>query len=137
LLIEFQLFPEKLKEVVNRCLAEPQDFCAVEAEVIGADHQAFGAALAAKWKFPPALRCVISHHHNPANLREEYQKVASLVCVADTLCCEQQQGLWLSAAAQQVDPEMLKLIGVDEAHLAEIKEQLPEAIEEAERVFSD
>ena len=137
LLIEFQLFPDKLKEVVNRCLAQPQDFCAVERQLIGADHQAFGAALAAKWKFPPTLRCVISHHHTPGSLRPEYVKVSTLVCVADTICCQQQHGFWLSAAQQAIQPEMLELLGVTPDDIDTIVEQLPEAIEEAERVFGE
>ncbi|MBN2447389.1 MAG: HDOD domain-containing protein [Phycisphaerae bacterium] len=137
LLIEYQVLSERLTEVVNRCQATGEDFSTVEHEIIGADHQAFGAALAAKWKFPPILRCAISHHHTPETLKPELQRVAALVCVSDTICCKQQHGFWLTAACQEVKPEMLALIGVSDSAPEEILEDLPGQIREAEQVFGD
>ncbi|TWT45339.1 HDOD domain protein [Phycisphaerae bacterium RAS1] len=135
LLIVQQTFGDKLREVVTRCFSAPTSFCATEQSIIGADHQAFGAALAAKWKFPPALRNVITFHHDPGALRPEFKKLVTEVYVADTLCCQQQCGFWLTAGTQTIPDEMLSLISVERSQLDEIAAALPERIQEAEAIF--
>jgi len=137
LLVEYQLFPEKLKEVVERCDAEPQDFCLAERETIGADHQAFGAALAAKWKFPPALRHTISYHHNPENLKAEFRPFVTVIQVADVICCQNEIGFYLTSKASEVTEEMLEVVGVDPVGVSQLLEVLPERIEETEQIFAD
>jgi HD-like signal output (HDOD) protein len=137
LLIEYQLFPKKLREVVERCETRPQDFCAVERELIGADHQAFGAALGARWKFPPALRSAISHHHNPVRLKPELRKLVTAVQVADTICCQNELGFYLTAQHQEVTDDLLEFVGVREPQVAELLEVLPERIQEAEQIFGE
>jgi len=131
-----QLFPEKLKQVIEECYNTPQNFLAVEQSIIGADHEAFGGSLAAKWKFPPALRCAIMCHHEPGVMPPEFQKVAMTVCVADRVCCQGRYGLWLTAQTEEITEDMLDAIGVTPANLQDIAEHLPEAVEEAEQVFA-
>jgi len=137
LLVEYQLFPKKLQAVAERCETQPQDFCAAEQEIIGADHQAFGAALAAKWKFPAALRCAISHHHTPNKLKPEFKRLATTIQVADAICCENELGFYLTAQTQDVTDEMLEAVGVREEQVGELLEVLPERIQETEQIFSE
>ena len=137
LLIEYQLFPAKLKAVADACHAQPQDFCAAEREGIGADHQAFGAALAAKWKFPPGLRAAIAYHHRTEKLKPEFKRVVTAISVADTICCQNEIGFYLTAQVQEVTNEALELIGVGEQQVAELLEDLPERIKETEQIFRD
>lgn len=137
LLIEFQLFPKKLKAVAQRCEVQPQDYLAVERDVIGADHQMFGSHLAAKWKFPPGLRATISRHHNPENLKPELKRVVTAVQVADTICCQNELGFYLTAQVQSIADEMLDYIGVNEHQVNELLESLPERIKEAEQIFGE
>lgn len=137
LLVEYQVFPAKLKVTVERCDGHAQDFCAVEREVIGADHQAFGAAMAAKWKFPPALRAAISHHHHAENLKPEFKRIVTAVQIADTVCCQNELGFYLTAQTQDVTDEMLAVVGVREQRVAELMEALPERIQETEQIFGE
>lgn len=137
LLVEYQLFADKLKAVAERCEVEPQDFCAAEREIIGADHQAFGAALAAKWKFPPGLRCAISHHHSPEKLKPEFKRVVMAIQIADTVCCQNELGFYLTAQFQEVTDEMLELIGVSAHQVEEVLELLPERVRETEQIFGE
>lgn len=137
LLVEFQLFPRKLKDVADRCENAPHDFCEVERELIGADHQAFGAALSAKWKFPPVLRAVISYHHNSDNLKPELRRLVAAIQVADTICCQNEIGFYLTAQQQSITDEMLDIIGVGERQVAELLEELPERIQETEQIFGE
>lgn len=135
LLIEFQLFPQKLKEVVDRCDNSQLRFCEVEHEIIGADHQAFGAALSAKWKFPPPLRAAISRHHSPENLKPELRRLVTAIQVADTICCQNNLGFYLTALNQDVTDEMLDVIGVKDTKVADLLAELPDRIEETEQIF--
>lgn len=137
LLVVYQLFPEKLTEVTGKCLQTPQNFCALERQIIGADHQILGAAIAARWKFPPGLRNSIAYHHNPATLKPEFKKIVTAIYVADTICCQNEIGFYLTANAQEVTDETLAEIGISEAKIAEIVENLPERIKEAEQIFAD
>jgi len=135
LLVVAQLFPERLREVTERCYETPQDFCAAEREILGADHQMFGAALAEKWRFPPVLRNAASYHHDPENLKPEFRKLTTCVFVADTICARLQHGYYLTSQVQEVTADQLALIGFNPAGMGELCEELPELIEEAEAIL--
>ncbi len=137
LIVAQQLFPAKLREVATACLSNPQDFCATEIAVIGADHQALGWALASRWKFPPGLRHAIAYHHEPWVLQPELRRVAATVYVADTLICQAKLGFWLTANRQALPDETLALIELSRPALDEIAASLPGHIEEAEQIFAD
>lgn len=137
LLVEYQLFPDKLRTVIEACEKEPRDFCEVEREVIGADHQMFGEALATKWKFPNALRYSISYHHNPERLQPDYRKVVTTIQVADIICCQNEIGFCFTAATSEITDEMLFEIGVNPTRIEEVLAELPERIQETEAIFRD
>lgn len=137
LLVELQLFPEELKQVVDQCIDTKQNFCAIETQILGADHQAFGNALAVKWKFPPGLRNAIAYHHSPAQLRPEYRKFASLVFVADTICAHNQFGFSLTASSQEIDEQTLAAAGLSEEKVTAILEVIPDQVAEANSIFAE
>lgn len=136
LIVSQQLFPAKMREVAESCYVTPQSYCASEATFIGADHQTFGGALAAKWKFPPALRSAIAYHHEPSSLQAEFQKIAAVVYLADALCAQARFGFWLTAQTQGPEEWMLALTGVTLSHLDEIKQAMPAQLDEAEQIFT-
>jgi putative nucleotidyltransferase with HDIG domain len=137
LLVEYQLFPDKLKAVADECGHSSEPFCTVEGRVIGADHQVFGATIAAKWKFPPGLRHAIAYHHNPTLLNPEFQPLATTIYLADTICCQNHLGFWLTAKRQTATEDMLAAIGVNSERVQQVLEELPERVKETERIFSD
>jgi len=47
------------------------DFCEIEREMMGVDHQLLGETLAAHWKFPRSCQLVAGFHHNPATLADQ------------------------------------------------------------------
>lgn len=137
LLTAHQLFPDQLRQVAERCLTASGEFCALEQTFVGADHQAFGAALATKWKFPPNLRYSISYHHDPDGLKPEFRKIVTTVFVADTLCAQLQFGFYLTARTQTIREDHLALLNITQAKLDDIAAALPEKVRDAEAVFSD
>ncbi len=136
LIVSQQLFPDKVRDAAEECLASPQPFCPLEERHVGADHQAFGGALAAKWKFPPGLRSAIAYHHEPAALQAEFQTVAALIYLADGLCCRAQLGFWLTGFQHEDADWMLELTGLKAPLLEQIMTALPERLAEAEQIFT-
>jgi len=137
LLIEGQLFLDKFRAVAEACYGQPQNFCAAEIATLGADHQCFGVALATRWKFPPALRYAVAYHHEPGALQLEFRRIATMIYVADTICGKMQHGFYLTTQGQQITDEMLALIDLDQAGMGAVCEQLPERIQEAERILAE
>ena len=135
LIVLQQLFPAQLREVADQCQLGAASFCSVEEEIIGADHQVFGNALAVRWKFPPGLRCAIATHHNPSEAGAELARMCATIYVADTLCSQARFGFWLTAQAQPLRPELLGAIGLDPGRVQAVLAELPARIEEAEQVF--
>ncbi len=136
LLVEGQIFPEKLEEVCEICTQKQLSFLQAERDIIGATHQDFGSAVTLKWRFPHKLRDGISHHHTPAELDGVSKDLSIILFCADTLCCEQGIGFSLTAITQSVDPDMLETIGLDAENLQEITENLADEVDEALALFS-
>lgn len=131
ILIERQAMGEKLVEVINRAAAGEDSFLKCEQQVLGADHQMFGAALATKWKFPRHLRAVIGYHHDSQRVAEEMRMVVGLVQIADIICCQRQIGFYLTAYGSELTPELLNSTNltqqmVDEA-CADLEQEYTEA----------
>lgn len=137
LIVAQQLFPAKLKYAVETCLNVNADFRGIELRVIGADHQALGGALAAKWKFPAGLWHAIANHHQPEQVTEQYRRTVSLVFVADVLSCRTNYGFWLTAHKQELTPEALVRAGVTQEQCDQVAEELPDRVKEAEQVLGD
>jgi len=130
-----QAHPEQLIEILERVSAGDEDLCAVEMEVLGADHQAFGAGLGNKWKFPRHLKAAMGYHHNPEQLAEDNRTLATIVQLADIVCCRAQLGFHLTSRGHSVAPEQLVSIGLNTDQIAEVVEQLPEQLSVAEGVM--
>ncbi|HPM23676.1 MAG TPA: HDOD domain-containing protein [Phycisphaerae bacterium] len=135
LIVVQQLFTEKTRDVAERCLATPQSYCAAEETIIGADHQLFGAVLATKWKFPPALRFAIGYHHEPSSLQPEFQRIAGLIYLADTLTCRGQHGYWLTGHTQDYPEWLLQLAGLTLPDIEQVGNELGAQLVEAEQIF--
>lgn len=135
LLIERQAFPDQLKEVIRIVGETHRPFCEVELELIGADHQALGAALASKWKFPRGLQTVLGYHHQVEKLSEDNRLPATLVYIADVLVCHERIGFHLTAEEQPLDDVLLESVGLTETDFNEVRGNLPELVDEAEAIF--
>jgi HD-like signal output (HDOD) protein len=132
LLVERQAFAEQLAQAIDRCEAGEGDLLTLEEQVIGADHQAFGDALTAKWRFPRNLRAVIGFHHFPERLSPELQQLGTLIRTADILCCQEKNGFHLTARTDDFTQEMLDSAGVTVEQLTEIRASLNSLVDDAE-----
>lgn len=135
-LVVRQTHPDEFAEVITRCSEEKRDFLECEREVIGADHQAFGVGLTTKWKFPRHLRAAVGFHHNPESLSVELQNMATVIQMADILCCQEKIGFYLTAANDEITPELLDALAITQEQLDGVREILHEQVDDAESTLS-
>ncbi len=135
ILVVRQAYPEQLVEVINRVSETEEDFCTVENEILGADHQAFGAGLAGKWKFPRHLKAAMGYHHLPDQLAEDNLALVSLIQLADVICCKARLGFHLTAYTSGLDLQHVGDLGISSEQIAQVIEQLPEQLAIAETMM--
>lgn len=136
LLVSLQVFPDKLAEACERAKAEGGDFCELERQVVGYDHQQLGLALCEQWKFPRSCQLVAGFHHRPAALAVNNRLLVSLVYVADTLCCAAGNGFNLTAKSQVIDEGLIAAIGLDPIMIEQTRTRIPELIAASSSVFA-
>jgi HD-like signal output (HDOD) protein len=137
ILIERQVFAEKLGEVINKQKTTGSSFSQLEREIIGADHGAFGMALATKWRFPAPLCTAIGYHHKSMDVAAGNRELSVLVHVADVLACNAGIGCTLTATGEIYDEEMLATLNLTPDDIAEIAAKLPEQVAISESVFTE
>jgi HD-like signal output (HDOD) protein len=135
ILISLQLSPEQLRDVCERAKAGTTDFCELEREVIGVDHQQLGMGLAEQWKFPRPCQLVAGYHHRPTELADQNRLLVTLVYAADTLCCQSKHGFNLTAIHQKLDDAGLADMKLDRALLERTSANLDGLIEVAGTLF--
>ncbi len=129
ILVERQAHPDKLAEVVERCISSGEGFLAMENSIIGANHQEFGDAVATKWKFPRSVRAVVGHHHETERLAAELREFGDIINIADILCCEQKIGFHLTRSGETLSDEVLDSVDLT-------RDQFPELIDELDSELS-
>lgn len=132
LMVERQAFPDEFAEVINLCTGTEENFLELERRIIGVDHQAFGVGLATKWKFPRHLKAAVGFHHNPEALSVELRNMATLIHMADMMCCEEEIGFYLTAQGGTLTQDMFDTLEVTPEQIQEIRESLAEKVADAE-----
>jgi putative nucleotidyltransferase with HDIG domain len=135
ILVELQVWPDKLRQACEKSKTAGTDFCAVEREVIGVDHQQLGAGLAEQWKFPRSCQLVAGYHHQPAQLADNNRLLVTLVFVADTLCCQANNGFNLTALNQKVEDGDLSHVKLDLALVQHTQNNLQPILDAAKGMF--
>jgi HD-like signal output (HDOD) protein len=136
ILVELQAFREPLVEIAERASREAVRYVDLETQIIGVDHQALGAGLTAKWKFPRSFQYVTGHHHNPMALATECRWLTMVIHVADHICAREGLGYSLTCKEEALDPAALVELNLPMESLDEIAKGLPEALKETESLLS-
>lgn len=136
MLVERQSFPDEFAEVINHSFKDGANFLETERRIIGADHQAFGVGLTAKWKFPRHLRAAVGFHHNPGALSVELRNMATLIQMADILCCQEKTGVYLTTQNEVFTEQMLDAISISQEQLDEVRAALSGHLAEAEATLT-
>jgi len=131
ILVSLQVFPERLREACTQTKLTGGDFCEIERQIVGVDHQQLGMGLAEQWKFPRSCQMVAGFHHQPATLADDHRVLVTLVFVADTICCQANQGFTLTALHQKLEDAQLDRMSIDMAVVERVRGQLPELMSAA------
>jgi HD-like signal output (HDOD) protein len=137
LLVERQVFGKKIAEVIARQKASPGRFCEIEQQIIGADHQVLGMALAQKWRFPRHLCTTIGYHHRPLELAATNRELPTIIHVADVLAGRADLGFCCTAANETYGEEELNIIHATPADLEAVAAKLADEVAVAESIFSE
>jgi len=136
ILVELQAFREPLVEIAERAAKEQIRYVDLEMQVLGVDHQALGAALTLKWKFPRSFQYVTGNHHQPLSLAPECRWLTMVVYLADHVCCREGMGYSLTCKAEEIDPGIVAELGLTMDILNELGKTLPEALKETEALLT-
>ncbi len=136
ILVELQSLREPLVEVAERASRENVRYIDLETQIIGVDHQALGAALTLKWKFPRSFQYVTGFHHNPMALAQECRWLTNVIHVADHICAREGLGYALTCKNEALDPAVLAELNLPIEALNELAKALPEALKETEALLT-
>ena len=136
LLVSLQVWPDKLKAACEAARTSERDFCEVEREIVGVDHQQLGQGLAELWKFPRSCQLVSGYHHQPVALSDNNRLLVTLVFVADTLCCKQNRGFNLTALRQKYEDGGILDVQMDPMLIEQTAGRLDELVSSATSVLS-
>lgn len=136
LLVERQVFSKQLAEIIAQLNADGGDFCELENQIIGADHQAFGMALAAKWRFPQPLCTTIGYHHKPHTLAAATRELPTLVCVADVIVSRLNMGFSTYGEDTEIPLEFLDIIKLTPEKIQGVVDEVPQQVALVESIFS-
>lgn len=123
-----QCYNGKIPKIVDAVRAGVT-FLTAEENIIGADHQEIGMALAAKWKFPRSFQYVAGYHHNPLELAKENRLLTIVTHISDILCANSQLGLTITVETKEVAPELMEEIGLTAKSIAEIQSNIAEELD--------
>lgn len=135
ILVSLQLWPQKLTEICDKAMSGGGEFCQIEREISGMDHQQLGMGLAELWKFPRSCQLVAGYHHRPTALADDNRLLVTLVYVADTVCCQAKRGFYLTAVEQTLEDAGLASIQLDPALIQQTVGKLDELVSVASSLF--
>jgi HD-like signal output (HDOD) protein len=136
LLVSLQVWPDKLKLACETAQKTERDFCEIEREIVGVDHQQLGQGLAELWKFPRSCQLVSGYHHQPIALSDNNRLLVTLVFVADTLCCKQNRGFNLTALRQKYEDGGILDVQMDPMLIEQTAAKLDELVSSATAVLA-
>jgi HD-like signal output (HDOD) protein len=136
LLVSLQVWPDKLKQACETARTTERDFCEIEREIVGVDHQQLGQGLAELWKFPRSCQLVAGYHHQPVALSDNNRLLVTLVFVADTLCCKQNRGFNLTALRQKYEDGGILDVQMDPILIEQTAGRLEELVSSATAVLA-
>ncbi|HWL94865.1 MAG TPA: HDOD domain-containing protein, partial [Phycisphaerae bacterium] len=136
LLIERQALLYKMRVVIERFFENCGDFCALEREILGVDHQLVGMALGRQWRFPNAICQTIGHHHEPPATDAAESELTATVYLADRLACRMEAGFCSYGPDAPIDPAVLSRLKLTPADAQHVHDEMPAQIESAAKIFA-
>ena len=138
IMVEVQAQRAPFIKVIQALDADPSlSLRQAEEQILGANHEDFGAALCRTWKFPKSFIYVTGYHHRPWELAEENRPLTGLVHLADVLATRAQVGFSRSIETDQFNADLLAQLALTGEDIDSVSAEMPEAMEEAASLLKD
>ncbi len=140
IMVELQFDRAKLIDVIQEVGLDASgtpcnNMLEVELATFGATHQDFGAGLCEKWKFPASFAMVTRFHHAPLNAPSDSRVLPCVVYIADRLVARADKAYRADLMDLEINPEVLKAVGLNSEKLAEIESRLEAELAEANQIL--
>lgn len=113
--------------IVDRVLFGHEPFHQAERNILGLDHAEAGKLLADLWGLPALFGQTIALHHQPLNARHG-QRIVGVVHVANALCNMLGVGLAADSLANELEPEVLANLNLNEQAIENILTEVPKVL---------
>jgi len=138
IMVEVQARRAKFVEVIDAISVDKEKTLRqAETEILGANHEQFGAGICKLWKFPVSFQYVTGFHHHPWDLQDNRSTLTELVYLADVLCAR--EGIGFAAGTEKDEPDggILRKLDLSDEDFDTVGKALPEAMSEAQSIFSN
>lgn len=133
--VEIKYFPDEVKIIQEKCVAENKLFWKAEQELYGVGHERIGQLLLLQWKVPEKISKVVGFHHHPHG-KGDYALETTIVFLADAIGRELKLGESLDGNIHvNVDKEHLDMVNLSTLDDKEITDTIVSETEEISRIF--
>lgn len=113
-------FPDEFREVVEKVEDENILILEAEREVLSLDHAEAGQILLFKWQLPLPVVNAVGFHHDLEKAPAQYQRLASIVHLADIICRKLKIGSGGDARIPRVDRNAMRALQITTPMLEEV-----------------
>jgi len=135
-LVIYKEYPEKAKIALTQCNEWGQNLIDSEKSALGFDHAQVGGALILKWKLPKIFQETTEFHHQPLNA-PYFKEETAIVHLADYIVQSNHLGSSGEIKSFDLDPEILKILGLPEKILPWLSERTKISFEEIYNILAE
>jgi HD-like signal output (HDOD) protein len=129
-------YPKEAAAVKRHADGEGVPLFDAELAVLNTDHGELGALLAGHWSMPEVITAAIRAHHRLELAPEAFRWAASVVHLADYIACSEHIADLDEGVAERFNPVVFEVLGVAEANLTPLVEEVRTETRKAASVLS-
>lgn len=133
-LVIFKKRPVQAKEILTKCKEQNVPLVEMERKIMGYDHAQVGGTLLNAWKLPKFHVDVVTCHHNPF-VCQAHRLEAGMIHVADIVSYRVHEKKTPALSIPAMAPNILGKLGLTEAYVKLLEQEVMEPYEEAVKVF--
>jgi HD-like signal output (HDOD) protein len=126
--------PDQAEKALSRCNGWGMELSSAEKMEFGFDHAEVGSMIFKEWGLPGVFIETIRFHHTPARAKK-YKLETAIVHVANYITMSNHLGSNGQNQGVQMNPNILKMMGLTEEFLAEVSEATIDAFKETYAIF--
>jgi HD-like signal output (HDOD) protein len=136
-ILEFQIFPREFEQILRTYREAPDEtYREAERACIGTTHEELGGSLCRRWNFPETIEFTSAFHHRPWDAPESVRTMPSIVHVADAIVDQLSEVHSLTVEVGSPSPNVMEFLGVTTHQFNDIKERVPDAIQEFAQILA-